>query len=72
MSLKWCFRLVMLQIFCSTLQNVKAQANKSLGLVYPCASLSPMQRFNYLGQEISRLDRTQNHLNSFHTYMTNF
>jgi len=70
LKLIWHFRLIMLLIFCSTLQNVKAQATKSL--VYPCVSLSSKQRFNYLDQEISRLDPTQSHLNSFHTYMTYF
>jgi len=46
LKLIWCFRLNMLQIFCSTLQNVKSQGTKRLGLVYPCVSLSSEQRFN--------------------------
>ena len=33
LKLIWCFRLIMQPIFCSTLQNVKTQATKSLGLV---------------------------------------
>ena len=62
----------MLKISGSTLQNAKAQATKSLGIVYPCVSFSSEKRFNYLDREISQLDPAYNQLNSFHTYMNNF